>query len=43
MNEDDNDDLVNQVKAQRQHARKLLTHPDPRDPNHPEDDEGDDE
>lgn len=39
MNEDDIDDLVEQVKAQRKYAWELLAHPDPRDPDYPGDDE----
>lgn len=43
MNPDDYDDLLQQVKAQRQYARALLAHPDSRDPDYPGDDEGEDE
>ena len=43
MTDDDYDDLLQQVKAQRQQARALSAHPDIRDPDYPEYDEGEDE
>ena len=36
MTDDDYDDLLQQVKAQRQHAWELSAHPDIRDPDYPE-------
>lgn len=43
MTDDDYDELLQQVTAQRQQAAALLAHPDIRDPDYPEYDEGEDE
>ena len=41
--DDDVADLLAERGAQRAYQRKLMAHPDPRDPDYPELDEGEDE
>jgi hypothetical protein len=41
--DDDVADLLAERNAQRAYQRQLMAHPDPRDPDYPELDEGDDE
>jgi hypothetical protein len=40
FNDDTPDDLIHEAQAERRYLKQLSRHPDPRDPDHPELDEG---